>query len=117
MKRATITFPDTLEHKLNAYLAQQRTPPSLSTVVQVALDEYLENQKWAGLEVTPATAPLELPVSHAEVESDVSVNHDRYLADSRYEAKVGRATRHQEADAQDAETDSAALSEPATSRD
>jgi metal-responsive CopG/Arc/MetJ family transcriptional regulator len=42
MKRATITFPDELEQKLNAYLKGQRTPPSLSTVVQVALDEYLE---------------------------------------------------------------------------
>lgn len=93
MKRATITFPDSLEQKLNAYLAQQRTPPSLSTVVQVALDEYLENQKWAGLEVTPATASLELPVSDAEVEGDVSVNHDTYLGDFLYEKKVARAKR------------------------
>lgn len=96
MKRATVTFPDALEQKLEAYLAQQRTPPSLSTVVQVALDEYLENQKWAGLEATPATAPLELPVSHAEVEHDVSTDHDQYLVGFIHEENVGEPTRHGE---------------------
>jgi metal-responsive CopG/Arc/MetJ family transcriptional regulator len=101
MKRATVTFPDALEQKLEAYLAQQRTPPSLSTVVQVALNEYLENQKWTGLEATPATAPLELPVSLTEVEHDLSANHDQYLAESIYEKKVGKAGCQRETNSAD----------------
>lgn len=88
MKRATITFPDALEKKLEAYLAEQRTPPSLSTVVQVALEEYLENQKWLAREMRLPTGPLELPVSDAEVEGDVSANVDRYLTEATYEDKV-----------------------------
>ncbi|MDQ3460156.1 MAG: hypothetical protein M3498_12775, partial [Deinococcota bacterium] len=92
MKRATITFPDELEQKLNAYLKGQRTPPSLSTVVQVALDEYLENQKWAEYDVRPASGPLTITVSdEGSAASDVSINHDRYLADAIYERKVTRA--------------------------
>ena len=96
MKRATITFPDALEKKLEAYLAEQRTPPSLSTVVQVALEEYLENQKWAKYEVRLASGPLELTVADEsefidEVESDVSKNLEYYLAENLYERKVARA--------------------------
>ena len=79
MKRATITFPDDLETKLNAYLAEQKTPPSLNTVVQTALEAFLEAEKWAALELrTPTRPDLELPVSDAEVEPDVSINHDSY---------------------------------------
>ena len=94
MKRATITFPDALEKKLAAYLAEQRTPPSLSTVVQVALEEYLENQKWAKYEVRLASGPLELTVADegdfiGEVD-DVSKNLERDLAEDLYERKVAR---------------------------
>ena len=104
MKRATITFPDTLEHKLNAYLAQQRTPPSLSAVVQVALDEYLENQKWAEYEVHPASGPLSLTVSEeSSGESDVSINHDKYLSEDLYERKVTRTARQPETPHADAD--------------
>lgn len=79
MKRATITFSDDLEAKLSAYLAEQKTPPSLNTVVQTALEEFLEAQKWDALELhAPRKPELELPVSDAEVEPSVSLNHDRY---------------------------------------
>jgi metal-responsive CopG/Arc/MetJ family transcriptional regulator len=76
MKRASITFPDDLESQIAAYLRAQATPPSLSKLVQVALREYLERQAWLEREVRPAKGPLNLPVSDAEVEPDVSVRHD-----------------------------------------
>lgn len=92
MKRATITFPDALEQKLNAYLQRQRTPPSLSTVVQVALDEYLENQKWAAYDVQPARGPLSITLAEeGSGESDVSINHDAYFAEAVYKRKLTRA--------------------------
>lgn len=79
MKRATITFSDTLEAKLNTYMSEQRTPPSLNTVVQTALEAFLEAQKWDALELRQPSKPgLELPISDAEAEPDVSLNHDRY---------------------------------------
>ena len=79
MKRATITFTDDLEAKLSSYMAEQKTPPSLNTVVQTALEEFLEAQKWAAVELqSPLKPHLELPTSDADVEPDVSLNHDQY---------------------------------------
>jgi hypothetical protein len=79
MKRATITFPDELEAKLSAYMSEQKTPPSLNTVVQTALEEFLEAQKWSAVELRPPVNPhRELPVSDADTEPDVSLNHDQY---------------------------------------
>lgn len=93
MKRATITFSDALEQKLSAYMAQQRTPPSLNTVVQVALDEFLENQQWVGRDLRPATGPLNITVSEeGSRERDISVDHDKYFADSVYARKLARHT-------------------------
>ena len=81
MKRATITFSDELEAKLSTYLSEQKTPPSLNTVVHTALEEFLEAQKWQALELHSPTKPeLELPTSDADVEPDVSVKHDQYTA-------------------------------------
>ena len=79
MKRATITFTDDLEAKLSTYMAEQKTPPSLNTVVQTALEEFFEAQKWAAVELqSPVKPHLELPTSDADVEPDVSLNHDQY---------------------------------------
>ncbi len=80
MKRATITFSSELESKLSTYMSEQKTPPSLNTVVQKALEEFLEAQKWAAVELQSPTKPhLELPVSDADAEPDVSLNHDHYV--------------------------------------
>lgn len=104
MKRATVTFPDALEQKLEAYLSRQRTPPSLSTVVQVALDEYLETQKWAEYDIRPARGTFNLTVSEeGSTDSDVSLNHHSYSADAVYERKVARA--HQEPKAAEGSVD------------
>jgi len=86
MKRATITFPDELEAKLEAYLSNQAAPPTLSKLVQVALDEYLTNQEWLKRQVRPPKEGLklsDLPVAQiGSGESDVSINHDAYLAEA-----------------------------------
>ena len=84
MRRATITIPDDLEAQLNTYLAAQEAPPSLAALVQAALRSYLKQQRLkerqfrpprAALRVTPATAGSGL--------RDVSVEHDRELADAK----------------------------------
>jgi metal-responsive CopG/Arc/MetJ family transcriptional regulator len=91
MKRATITFPDELERKLEAYLKRQAAPPSLSSLVQTALDEYLEHQKWREREYRPPESVLTLPISNAEaVEPEVSAEHDRYLAEMSLVRKAGK---------------------------
>ena len=105
MKRATITFPDALERKLEAYLAQHRTPPTLSTVVQVALDEYLENQKWIEYDIRPARGPFAVTVAEeGSGEPGVSANHHSYSAGAIYQRKVARANM----DTQDGERSLAA---------
>ena len=81
MKRASITFSETLESKLEAYLQSKATPPSLSTLVNVALEEYLDKQAWLERGHVKTKGELTLPVSTAEVEPDVSLNHDKYFSE------------------------------------
>lgn len=89
MKRATITFSDGLERKINAYLERQAVPPSLSALVQAALTEYLDNRQWLEREYRPPQGALTLPVSAtAAVEPDVSAKHDRYLAEALLARKL-----------------------------
>jgi len=45
MKRATITLSDELEAELDAYLARQDAPPSLTAIVQAALQRYLDDKR------------------------------------------------------------------------
>ncbi len=79
MKRASITFSDDLETKLESYLKAQPTPPSLASLVQVAVEEFLDKQAFIMRGYKQATAELDLPVSDTEVETDVSLNHNQYL--------------------------------------
>lgn len=83
MKRITVTLPDDLERDLTRYLDRQEAPPSLTTVAQVALREFLRNQELRERGLQPATKPFAIPVmpeKDANGEADVSVDHDRYLA-------------------------------------
>ena len=82
MKRATITIPDDLEAELEAYLAQQKAPPSLTTVVQAALREYLRDQALSVRGYRPAKGPLRITPAEGNA-ADVSAEHDRYLAEER----------------------------------
>lgn len=76
MKRATITVTDELEEALEAYRRDQEVPPGFTAVTQAALREYLMSRGYL-----PHTRPLRLtPAEEGSGHSDVSRNHDRYLA-------------------------------------
>jgi hypothetical protein len=73
-----MTFPDDLADALGRYVRAQEVPPALTTVVQAALREYLRERgfmrPYKPLKITPAAQGSGL--------SDVSVNHDRYFAET-----------------------------------
>jgi hypothetical protein len=75
MKRATMSFPDDLAKAMDDYLQSQDAPPSLTTVMQAALREYLRERgflrEFRPLKITPA--------KRGSGRSDVSQNHDLYL--------------------------------------
>jgi hypothetical protein len=75
MKRATMTFPDDLAKAMDDYLQSQEAPPSLTTVMQAALREYLRERgflrEFRPLKITPA--------KKGSGRSDISQNHDLYL--------------------------------------
>ncbi len=78
MKRATMTFPDDLAKAMERYLASQEAPPSLTTVVQAALRQYLGER---GFLRTRRTLVI-TPAGSGSGRSDVSQQHDRYLAET-----------------------------------
>jgi hypothetical protein len=71
-----MTFPDDLAHAVEKYLASQEAPPSLTTVVQAALREYLRQRGFLRTRRTLAITPAE----KGSGRSDISQQHDRYLA-------------------------------------
>lgn len=70
-----MTIPDDLAKAVDDYLHAQDAPPALTTVMQAALREYLQQRgflrKYRPLKITPVGR---------SGRSDVSVNHDLYLA-------------------------------------
>jgi len=76
MRRATITIGDEIEVQLDSWMRQQDATPSLTTVVQAALKEFLALRGFGivprKLHITPSRKGSGLP--------DVSIEHDRYLA-------------------------------------
>jgi predicted transcriptional regulator len=93
MKRATITLPDDLEKRLNAFIATQPAPPSLNAVVQTALEAFLEEQKWAAYSIQPAQQPFRITaadeVSRTEdTSNDVSSQPNAYIAEAIYAQKI-----------------------------
>lgn len=79
MKRATMTFPDDLAKAVDKYLASQEAPPSLTTVVQAALRQYLGERGFLRARRTLAITPA----GRGSGRSDVSRSHDDYLAGMR----------------------------------
>jgi metal-responsive CopG/Arc/MetJ family transcriptional regulator len=75
MKRATMTFPDDLAKAVEKYLAAHEARPSLTTVVQAALRQYLSER---GFLRTRRTLTIS-PAGRGSGRSDVSQHHDRYL--------------------------------------
>ena len=75
MKRATMTLPDDLAEAVDNYLRAQEAPPALTTVVQAALREYLRERGFLRVR-----RPLKIAPKGKSGRSDVSENHDLYLA-------------------------------------
>jgi hypothetical protein len=85
MKRVTVTVPDDLEDKLAAFMASRGTPPSVTTVMQTALREFLQNHQLRERGFRPARKPLvmtALDENDPKGEVDVSLEHDRYFAET-----------------------------------
>jgi hypothetical protein len=80
---ATITIPDNLNADLSEFARNQQV--TVDEVVESALRIYIANhQRWAGRAYRSATQPFEItPVAEKDDlgEPDVSVSHDKYLAD------------------------------------
>jgi metal-responsive CopG/Arc/MetJ family transcriptional regulator len=75
MKRATITLPDELAEAVENYVQAQEAAPTLTTVVQVALQEFLSERGFLR-----ARRPLKITPAGRSGSSDVSQEHDAYLA-------------------------------------
>lgn len=84
MSEATITIPDELRRKFEAYARRQEEPPDISEVVQRVLREFLQRQeKLEEREFRPfRVTPIEEKDDMGE--SDVSINHDKYFAEATY---------------------------------
>jgi len=79
MKRATMTLPDDLAEAVETYQRAQEAPPTLTTLVQAALRQYLSDRGFLRVRRTLAiTAAAKGSGRH-----DVSQEHDRYLAGTR----------------------------------
>ena len=87
MKRTTITLHDDVEAARDAYRRERDLPPALATVVQALVREHLTSH---GYLVAPPTRPLTIPVfDGGNGPTDVSIDHDRYLAEWTLERKAG----------------------------
>ena len=75
MKRATMTFPDDLVEAVDNYRKAQEAPPTLTTLVQAALREYLRERGFLR-----EYRPLKITPKGNSGPSDVSINHDAYFA-------------------------------------
>jgi Arc/MetJ-type ribon-helix-helix transcriptional regulator len=83
MKRATMTLPDDLAEAVENYVQAQEARPSLTTVVQIALRQFLGERGFLRERRTLRITPAE----KGSGRSDVSQEHDRYFAESRKERR------------------------------
>lgn len=84
MKRLTVTLPDDLDTRFEAYLRARDVSPS--TVVQDALRAYLESERdilYLGGEAYPVPErPLRFtPAERGSGKRDISMEHDKYLTE------------------------------------
>jgi Arc/MetJ-type ribon-helix-helix transcriptional regulator len=79
MKRATMTLPDDLAEAVENYVQSHEAPPSLTTVVQAALRQYLGERGFL-----KARKTLRITASkQGSGQTDVSREHDVYLSGLR----------------------------------
>lgn len=79
MRRATVTIEPEIDKALQEYLRRQEVPPTLTTVMQVALKEFLTRRGFSA----PTSALNITPARRGSRASDVSLRHDEYLAGVR----------------------------------
>lgn len=93
MKAATIAIPDDLDAKLDKVARERKV--SQAEVIQIALRKYLTD-----IQETPTTVdedefrPLRIsviPEKDDHGESDVSINHDYYLAEELLKRKFSQS--------------------------
>jgi len=77
-----MTLPDDLAEAVENYVEAQEARPSLTTVVQIALRQFLAER---GFLRTRRALEIE-PARKGSGRRDISQNHDRYLAESRINA-------------------------------
>lgn len=86
MGQITITLPPHLEAEIKEYLRSGQGNGDLSALVSDALRDYLDRRQ-AELEIINPGRPLRTlritPASKGSGRSDVSVNHDKYLAEDQ----------------------------------
>lgn len=79
MKRASMTLPDDLAEAVKNYVQSHEAPPSLTTVVQAALRQYLGERGFLkasqALQITPS--------GRGSGRTEVSREHDQYLSGLR----------------------------------
>lgn len=83
MRRSTITIPEPLAEALEAYQRDQEAAPSVTAVVQTALERFLADRGYLG------AAPRVLgitPALRGSGTSTTSEDHDAVLAESILEA-------------------------------
>lgn len=82
MRRATITIPDDLEADLSQYTRTLDVVPSLTGIVEIALRKFLQEKRLETRQYRPAQQRLRItPAEKGSGRHDVSVEHDRYLAE------------------------------------
>lgn len=83
MQRVTITIPDELMVKIDAFRRREGTSGQLETVVEDVLRRFfVDPDTWGGREYRPPSGPLHIrPAQVGSGKSDISVEHDRYLTE------------------------------------
>ena len=104
MRRATVTITDELEAALDAFLCDQPAKPSMTAVMQAALDEFFTKRGYLPVELLNPTTdedqarvffarrgypnvsigqgPFDItPAPHGSGHTDTSIDHDRVFAD------------------------------------
>lgn len=75
-----MTFPDDLAEAVDSYRSSQEAPPSLTTVVQTALREYLQQR---GFLASSSRRPFRITPLGRSGRNDISREHDAYLAGTK----------------------------------
>jgi predicted nucleotidyltransferase len=88
MRRATITIPDDLEADLEAYVADQKVPPSLAAITQTALRQFLRGRP-------PGDGPVDEVLRHrSEIRAIAAARgaNDIYLFGSAARGESGQSS-------------------------